>query len=174
MTLPTSVSSAPSTVASSTTTSLTRRRSDLRRLRMSDPAVRALTDFLQHPPLTIAEDCELDSALDDMFRLGVRAFLVVRNRKVVGLITVEDIRAVRRRAGMHVGEVMTGASDMPAIDWDTLQESSIRDLIDIFAGARINHLVVLERKSPLRASVRGIVHRSRIDSRLLPLGGRVL
>ena len=70
----------------------TRIRTDLRRLRISDPAMRAMTDFQREPPLTAAEDCDLDTALDNMFRLGVRAFLVVRELVVVGLITVEDIR----------------------------------------------------------------------------------
>ena len=54
--------------------------------------MRAMTDFQREPPLTAAEDCDLDTALDNMFRLGVRAFLVVRELVVVGLITVEDIR----------------------------------------------------------------------------------
>src|SRR5665213_3880976 len=74
----------------------TRYRPDLRRLYASDPAVRAMTDFLHDPPMTAAEDCTLDRALDDMFRLGVRAFLVVRASTVVGLITAEDIRQARR------------------------------------------------------------------------------
>ena len=145
---------------------MARYRSDLRRLRASDPAVRAMTDFLREPPLTAAEDCALDTALDDMFRLGVRAFLVVRDLTVVGLITAEAIRQARRSAATRIVEVMTAAADMPAIDWQTLQDSTIRDLMEIFEGARVDHLVVLESKTAQHASVRGVVHRSRVERRL--------
>ena len=144
----------------------TRIRTDLRRLRISDPAMRAMTDFQREPPLPAAEDCDLDTALDNMFRLGVRAFLVVRELVVVGLITVEDIRQARGSAATRVVEVMTGAADMPAIDWQTVQESRVRDLLEIFEGANVHHLVVLESQSAQRAAVRGLVHRSRVERRL--------
>lgn len=93
-----------------------RYRPDLRRLYSNDPATYAMSDFLQDPPMTVAEDCTLDTALDDMFRLGVRAFLVVRALTVVGLITAEDIRQARRDTATRVSEIMTAAADMPAID----------------------------------------------------------
>jgi CBS domain-containing protein len=145
-----------------------RHRSKSRRLRSSDPAVRAMTDFIRDPPLTTAEDCELDMALDEMFRLGVRAFLVVRDLAVVGLITAEDIRQSRRSNVSRVAEIMTSAADMPAIDWLTLREAKVRDLLEIFEGANVHHLVVLETESTERATVRGLVHRSRVERRLLP------
>ncbi|HEY6453609.1 MAG TPA: CBS domain-containing protein [Steroidobacteraceae bacterium] len=144
----------------------TRYRTHLQRLRASDPAVRAMTDFLRDPPLTATEDCDLDRALDDMFRLGVRAFLVVRDLAVLGLITVEDIRHARRGTARRVVEVMTGAADMPAIDWQMLQQSTVSDLIEIFEGACVHHLVVVESESAQRASVRGLVQRSRVERRL--------
>ena len=110
----------------------TRHRSKSRRLRSGDPAVRAMTDFLRDPPLTTVEDCDLDTAMDEMFRLGVRAFLVVRDLAVVGLITAEDIRQSRRNSVTRVAEIMTLAADMPAIDWLTLREAKVRDLLEIF------------------------------------------
>jgi len=142
------------------------RNTDRRRLRSSDPAVRGMTDFQRQPPLTATEDRDLDMTLDDMFRLGVRAFLVVRDLTVVGLVTAEDIRRARRSGATRVHEVMTAATDMPAIDWQTLQDSTIRDLMEIFEGASVHHLVVLESEDAQRAQVRGLVHRSRVERRL--------
>jgi CBS domain-containing protein len=143
-----------------------RHRTKSRRLRANDPAVRAMTDFFRDPPLTTPEDCDLDTAMDDMFRLGVRAFLVVRDLAVVGLITAEDIRRARRSSATRVAEVMTAAADMPAIDWLTLRQAKVCDLLEIFEGANVHHLVVLETESALRATVRGLVHRSRVERRL--------
>ena len=85
-----------------------RHRTKSRRLRSSDPAVRAMTDFLRDPPLTTVEDCDLDTAMDDMFRLGVRAFLVVRDLAVVGLITAEDLRRHMARLGFRSIDEMVG------------------------------------------------------------------
>jgi len=143
----------------------TRHRSKSRRLRSTDPAVRAMTDFLRDPPLTILENCPLHAALDDMFRLGVRAFLVVRDLAVVGLVTADDIRQARGSSAV-VAEVMTAAADMPAIDWLTLREAQVRDLLEIFEGANVQHLVVLETESTQRATVRGLVQRSRVEQQL--------
>jgi CBS domain-containing protein len=145
-----------------------RHRSKSRRLRSSDPAVRAMTDFLRDPPLTTVEECDLDTAMDEMFRLGVRAFLVVRDQAVVGLVTADDIRQSRRSSASRVAEVMTAAAEMPAIDWLTLRDAKVRDLIEIFEGANVHHLVVLETESTQRATVRGLVHRSRVERRLHP------
>jgi CBS domain-containing protein len=136
-----------------------------RALRVNDPAVRAMTDFLSDPPLTVAEDCTLSAALDEMFRSGVRAFLVARELTVVGLVTAEDMH---HTAAQCVAECMTPASQMPAIDWQTVLASRVTDLLEIFEGARVEHLVVLESESASRARVRGLVHRSRVERRLHP------
>jgi CBS domain-containing protein len=144
----------------------TRHRTKSLRLRANDPAVRAMTDFFRDPPLTTPEECDLDTAMDEMFRLGVRAFLVVRDQTVVGLITADDIRQARRTGATRVAEVMTAAADMPAIDWLTLRQAKVCDLMEIFEGANVHHLVVLEAESTLRATVRGLVHRTRVERRL--------
>jgi CBS domain-containing protein len=124
-----------------------------------------MTDFICEPPLTIPEDCSVHEALDAMFRSGVRAFLVVRELTVVGLITAEDIRGA---ADQSVAQRMTPAAQMPAIDWQTMQESRVEDLRDIFEGAGIEHLVVLESDGAKKARVRGVVHRGRLERRLRP------
>lgn len=147
---------------------MARHRTKSQRLRANDPAVRAMTDFFRDPPLTTPEECDLDTAMDDMFRLGVRAFLVVRDLTVVGLITADDIRQARRTNAKCVAEVMTTAADMPAIDWLTLRQARVCDLMEIFEGANVQHLVVLETESTMRATVRGLVHRNRVERRLQP------
>jgi CBS domain-containing protein len=143
-----------------------RQRHDLRPLKAGDPALQAMTDFVTEPPLTVREDCTLDDALDQMFRLGVRAFLVVRELTVVGLITAEDAQAEIDGDTRWVAERMTPAADMPAIDWRTVQESRVRDLLEIFDGAGVAHLVVLESDVADRARVRGLFHRNRLERRL--------
>jgi CBS domain-containing protein len=133
-----------------------------------------MSDFLDDPPRTIAEDAGLEEVADQMFRLGVRVFLVVRDRSVIGLITAEDADTARRaqkRFGATPPElraiyVMTPAPDVPAIDWQTLQDSRICDLIEIFEGSGVRYLVVLQTETASWSTVRGLIHRQRLERQL--------
>jgi predicted transcriptional regulator len=133
-----------------------------------------MSDFLDDPPRTIAEDAALEEVMDHMFRLGVRVFLVVRDRSVIGLVTAEDADAARRAQMRCDGsarelralDVMTPAPEVPAIDWDTLQDSRICDLIDIFEGSGVRYLVVLQTETASWSTVRGLIHRQRLERQL--------
>jgi hypothetical protein len=146
-------------------------------LKMDDPAARAMIDFQCVPPLTVTEDVVLEQALDEMFRLGVRAFLVVRERGVIGLVTVEHARGERRleplqdmrdeaHQGLRVADVMTLSAEVPAVDWQMIVGAQIRDLIEIFDGSGAQHMVVLENEVPNLSSVRGLIHRGRLERQL--------
>jgi len=146
------------------------------RLKTSDPAVRAMSDFLRDPPRTIAEDAGVEDVLDHMFRVGVRAFLVVHERSVIGLITAEDASIARRAhppgngegRELRAADVMTPAADVPAIDWQTLQDSRISDLLEIFEGTGVKYLVVLQSETANWSTVRGLIHRQRLERQLRP------
>jgi len=146
----------------------------LPRLNLHDCAVRAMTDYRRDPPLTITAEQSVELALDAMFRAGARACLVVRECAVIGVLTAEDARAALRRPLQAPAPtalaIMTSTAEVPAIDWQTLQECRVRDLLEIFDGAAVDHVVVLENDSVNAASVRGVIHRSRLERQLL-VGG---
>ena len=71
---------------------------DGRRIALTDPAVRVVTDFMLEQPLTVAEDRLIDEALREMIVAGVRA-LVVHGDLVTGLITSYDIQGERPLPG---------------------------------------------------------------------------
>lgn len=143
-------------------------------LKPGDPAVRAMNDFLQDPPSTVPEDAGLEEIIDHMFRLGVRAFLVVQERSVIGLITAEDAsvaRGARQQSdggarALRAADVMTPSLDVPAIDWQTLQDSRISDLLEIFEGTGVRYLVVLQTETATWSTVRGLIHRQRLERQL--------
>jgi len=144
------------------------------RLKGSDPAERAMSDFQRDPPGTVPEDAGLEEIIDHMFRLGVRAFLVVHERTVIGVITAEDA-SVARRARQHTDggaralravDVMTPSLDVPAIDYQTLQDSRISDLLEIFEGTGVRYLVVLQTETATWSTVRGLIHRQRLERQL--------
>jgi len=146
-------------------------------LKSNDPAALAMTDFTSKFAITVAPDRQIDSALNDMLRLSVRAMLVVRDDSVIGLVTSYDIegpRSVRfaerhdaaRREDIKVGDIMTEWADLPTLDWQTVQTSKISDLLEIFEGIGVMHLLVVESDANGAEVVRGLISRSRVERQL--------
>src|SRR5450755_4873545 len=122
----------------------------------SDPAVHAITDFTREHPVTVDEERQIDAALDDMIRLGVRALLVMRDQRIVGLVTSYDIQGERplqflqtsnysRHQDIRVGHIMTPWDKLLAVDWDSIQSARAGDLLHVLDDAAITHLLVIER-----------------------------
>jgi CBS domain-containing protein len=146
-------------------------------LKSNDPAVHAMTDFTSKFAITVAPERQIDAALADMARLSVRAMLVVRAADVIGLITSYDIEGPRparfaerhpstRREDITVGDIMTTWEDLPTLDWHTVQTARISDLLEIFEGIGVMHLLVVESDERGADVVRGLISRSRIERQL--------
>jgi CBS domain-containing protein len=103
-----------------------------------------------------------------MLRLGVRAFLVTRAQQVVGLISFEDVKRERGTDSNanRVADVMIDASHVPMIDWQTILDATVSDLLQIFDSTHANHLVVVDTESSAFTRVRGLVYRRQVVGRL--------
>jgi CBS domain-containing protein len=147
-------------------------------LEASDPAIHAITDFTREHPATVDDERQIDDALNDMIRLGVRALLVVREHRVVGLITSYDIQGERplqflqtsnysRHQDVRVGHIMTPWEKLLAVDWDSLQTARAGDLLHTLEETGMTHLLVIEASkkgnSPI---VRALVSRARLARQL--------
>ncbi len=144
-------------------------------LKANDPAARAMIDFRRDAAPTVNEELELARALDEMFRLGTRAFLVLGEGVVTGLLSAEQaqlppVRPADARntlaVSLRVMDVMTPAAQVPAVDWQVIEEALVRDLVDIFEGSGALHLLVLENENAQLAAVRGVIHRERLERQL--------
>jgi CBS domain-containing protein len=145
-------------------------------LRPNDSALRAMTDFTSKFAITVEPERPIDAALADMARLSVRAMLVVRGESVVGLVTsynIEGPRAERfaeqfqvAREDIRVGDIMTEWEDLPTLDWHTLQTARISDVLEIFEGIGVMHLLVIESDERGAEVLRGLISRSRIERQL--------
>ena len=149
---------------------------DLRTVSLLDAAALVVSDFRQVPPITVNEDSSIDEALRDMIRFGVRALLVVRDGAVTGLITSYDIQGERplqflqgstftRHEEIEVGHIMTPWEEVPMIEWATLEQARVIDLLEILEGTGATHLVVVESTSG-SSSVRGLISRTQVQRRL--------
>lgn len=150
---------------------------DYQELRLRDAAVLTMTDFKSRIAITVGPDWQIDETLADMVRLGVRAMLVVRAGSVIGLVTSYDIEGTRsvqfaqppharRREDIRVSDVMTKWADLPTLEWDTVQTATISDLLEIFSGVGVMHLLVVETDAQGEEAVRGLISRSRIERQL--------
>jgi CBS domain-containing protein len=143
-----------------------------------DPAIHAITDFSREHPATVDEERQIDAALEDMIRLGVRALLVVREQRIVGLITSYDIQGERplqflqsstytRHQDIRVGHIMTPWDKLLAVDWESVQSVRAGDLLHVLEEAEMTHLLVIERsKRNASPIVRALVSRARLARQL--------
>jgi CBS-domain-containing membrane protein len=149
----------------------------------SDPAVLAVTDFTREHPVTIDPERQIDDALDDMIRMGVRALLVVKDQRIVGLITSYDIQGERplqflqsstysHHRDIRVAHIMTPWHVLTALNWETLQTMRAGDLLQVLDHAALTHIIVVEADR-LGAScvVRALVSRARLIRQLSGIRG---
>jgi CBS domain-containing protein len=140
----------------------------------SDPAIHAITDFTREHPVTVDEERQIDAALEDMIRFGVRALLVMRDQRIVGLVTSYDIQGERplqflqsstysRHQDIRVGHIMTPWHKLLTVEWESVQSARAGDLLHALEEAAITHLVVIETgKKNTSPVVRALVSRARL------------
>jgi CBS domain-containing protein len=144
----------------------------------SDPAIHAITDFTREHPVTVDEDGQIDDALRDMIHLGVRAMLVMRDQRIVGLITSYDIQGERPlqflqtsnytlHREIRVGHIMTPWDKLLAVDWESIQSARAGDLLHVLDESGLTHLLVIERGNKNSApTLRALVSRARLARQL--------
>ncbi|MGH8289866.1 MAG: CBS domain-containing protein [Steroidobacteraceae bacterium] len=141
--------------------------------------MRVMTDFAESPAFTIGADCGLDDALDEMFRRGVRALIVLgEDDTVVGLVTSYDLQGertqrylegppARRREEVSVREILTPCGEWTTIAWHRLQSTRIDHVLDIFRSTGSPYLFVLEASNESTPGLlRGIISRTRLERQL--------
>jgi CBS domain containing-hemolysin-like protein len=155
---------------------------DGQRLEPGDPAIYAVTDFKRDYPMTVDADRQIDDALTDMIRLGVRALLVAREQRLVGLVTSYDIQGERpiqflqssnysRHQDVRVMHVMTPWDELLALDWESVESARAGELLALFRQTNLTHLLVVEvdRKTS-RSVVRALASRARLLRQLAGAG----
>jgi CBS domain-containing protein len=147
-------------------------------LQPGDPAVRAVTDFTREYPVTVDAERQIDDALNDMIRLGVRALLVAKDQRLVGLITSYDIQGEKpiqflqssnynRHQDIRVADLMTPWDQLLAVEWGSIQSARAGDLLRVFEESGLTHLLVIETDQKNSTStVRALASRARLMRQL--------
>jgi CBS domain-containing protein len=146
-------------------------------LTLNDPALLAITDFTREYPVTVAADRQIDDALADMVSLGVRALLVRKDQRIVGLLTSYDIQGERpiqflqssnsrHHHEIRVADIMTPWDALKALHWGALQAMSAGDLLHLLEEANLTHAIVVEAHRGAPCVVRALVSRARLIRQL--------
>ena len=145
-------------------------------------ALEVFTDFSAKRPITVSRTTQIDVALHDMMRLGVRALVVVDEGMVSGLITAYDIQSDKPqqvlrggqrnqesclRRDVLVEDIMTPLAGLRTIRHQSLVLARVGDLEATFAATGESHILVVENFSngpdPV---VCGIVSRTQLAAAL--------
>ena len=152
--------------------------SDGQSLSPDDPAIHVITDFTREQPVTVDPDCQIDDALNDMIRFGVRALLVLKDQRVVGLITSYDIQGERpiqflqssnysHHSDIRVSHVMTPWPALKAVTWNAIQSMRAGDLLRLVEEAGLTHLIVVDAdRTHSTCTIRALVSRARLTRQI--------
>jgi CBS domain-containing protein len=151
------------------------------RVQASSPATDVMTDLSRVAAVTTTTGASLDEAHQTMITHGVRALFVVdEGRVVLGIITANDILGERpiqiaqdrgvRHAEILVGEVMTPADLVEAMELQDVLQVRVGDVVETLKRYGRQHALVIESGSPNAASatrtVRGIFSLTQIARQL--------
>jgi len=151
--------------------------SDGQFLQPGDPAVYGITDFTREYPITVDEERQIDTALEDMIRFGVRALLVVNDHRVIGLITSYDIQGERplqflqnsnysRHLDVRVGHIMTPWAELLTVPWEALENATAGELLRTLHQAGLSHVLIVEKGAGQAPILRGMASRARLERQL--------
>ena len=80
----------------------------LTQVTLESNATEVMTDFLNHPAITIGSDLSIDDANAKMIAYGIRSLLVTNSSKqIIGIVTATDIlgekpmKVLQQRGGRH-------------------------------------------------------------------------
>ncbi len=148
-----------------------------RRVSLTEPALRVMTDFKHDSPVTVPSDLPIDAALQDMLVARVRALLVVRDDKIMGLITSYDIQGERplqfiaasgysRHDEIEVRHIMTPWKDVRKLDLEWVSHARVADVDNRFQRTTVTHIAVTETAGAQGPFVRGLFSRTHIGRQL--------
>lgn len=147
-------------------------------LSLDDPAITAMTDFTQECPVTVSPERHIDDALKDMMLAGVRSLLVLKEGRVLGLITSFDIQGERPilflqspecahypclHRDVTVADIMTGLDLLPRLEWKRVLCGCVGELVETFHSSGNTHLLVVDTRPDGETVVRGLFSRSRLE-----------
>ena len=139
-----------------------------------DPALSVMTDFRERASVTIAENANIDAALEHMKHTGVRSAFAIDEARgsVVGIITAYDIMSEKPMRHMQslatprrevlVRDVMQPLEDWQVADFRDVERATVADVQRMFDSTRLTHVPVMEDAASGGRRLRGLLSAARV------------
>jgi hypothetical protein len=125
------------------------------RVYLKSPAVDVMTDFTHVRPRTTRPDAPIDTALENMKRVGVRLLLVEdADRKVIGIISSYDIQGEKpiklvqesriSRSEIRVSDIMTPHLEIEALHMLSVRNAQVGHIVATLHALEQRHLLVVQ------------------------------
>ena len=145
--------------------------------RVSSSALDVMTDLSFMPAATIDGSVNVVAAEQLMIARGVRMLLVVNAlQHVVGLVTARDLQGDRVKQALQAGNtaaslpvtaIMTVASAVEVLRFETVLHARVGDIIETLKGSGRQHALVVDEDVPTaQQKVRGVFSASQIARQL--------
>lgn len=145
--------------------------------RVSSSALDVMTDLSFMPAATIDGSVNVVAAEQLMIARGVRMLLVVNAlQHVVGLVTARDLQGDRVKQALQAGNtaaslpvtaIMTAASAVEVLRFETVLHARVGDIIETLKGSGRQHALVVDEDVPTaQQKVRGVFSASQIARQL--------
>lgn len=147
-------------------------------VKLTDPAVLAMTDLRQVAAVTIEANTPLDKALQRMIDSGVKLLLVISpQHTVIGLITATDIQGEKpltflkeisvRYEDILVRDIMTPREQLEVLRYEDILRVKIGDIVATLKSVGRQHALVMDMDTQgARKSVRGIFSATQLGRQL--------
>ncbi len=146
-------------------------------LAATDPALRAVSPFLERTLPHVDANARIDSDLEDRIRFTGQAILVTRTGRLAGLLTSQAMQAailqrlIRRSVahplhGLRVAELMRHWAQVSTLRLSWMAVAQVDDLLSIFSCTDSTHVVVVDGDRQHIQNVCGWVSRTELLRRL--------
>jgi len=100
-------------------------------------------DYMSGKPITVSPETDVRRAFESLKKYKIRQFPVVRNKKLVGIVTDRDLRVALMRPELKVEDIMTN-DPLTVADETPLEKAAL-----LLRENKINALPVVSRKKEL-------------------------
>ena len=100
-------------------------------------------DYMSGKPITVSPETDVRGAFESLKKYKIRQFPVVRNKKLVGIVTDRDLRVALMRPELKVEDIMTN-DPLTVADETPLEKAAL-----LLRENKINALPVVSRKKEL-------------------------
>lgn len=147
-------------------------------VKMTDPAIKVMTDLRYVEAITVSPSVMIDDALKIMIDKGVRMLFVVDiKQQIVGLITTNDISGERPvqmssnskilRSEIFVKDLMVPVENIDVVEIKEVSDARVGDIVETLKSVNRRHVIVVDHQGyQNEVTIRGIFSMTKIEKHL--------